>query len=130
MLSVCVRVRVRACVYMYVCVCVCAYMRVCIHMGVCLCMGGCMCVYNHFILISREMINCHQGNLEVALRTVVHNELGQNRSPTNMHLLAMLMYTRPEAAPKVILYSIMAWITQCSKVITKINSVPCHGHPR
>ena len=118
MLSVCARVCA------YVCVCVCA----CIHMGVCLCMGGWMCVcawvggcvyvYNHFILISREMINCHQGNLEVALRTVVHNELGQNRSPTNMHLLAMLMYTRPEAAPKVILYSIMAWTTQCSKVIT------------
>ena len=60
-----------------------------------------MCVWDHLILISREMINCHQGNLEVALRTVVHNELGQNRSPTNMHLLAMLMHTRPEAAPKV-----------------------------
>ena len=80
------------CVYVCACVCVC--------MSVCLCMGECMCVY-HFILMSREMINCHQGNLEVALRTVVHNELGQNRSPTNMHLLAMLMYTRPEAAPKV-----------------------------
>ena len=61
----------------------------------------CMRACDHLILMSREMINCHQGNLEVALRTVVHNELGQNRSPTNMHLLAMLMHTRPEAAPKV-----------------------------
>jgi len=52
------------------------------------------------------MIGCHPGNLEVALRTVVHNELGQNRSPTNMHLLAMLMHARPDAAPKV---GILVW---------------------
>ena len=48
------------------------------------------------------MIGGHPGNLEVALRTVIHNELGQNRSPTNMHLLAMLMHTKPDTAPKVL----------------------------
>ncbi|XP_065899980.1 integrator complex subunit 1-like isoform X2 [Dysidea avara] len=57
---------------------------------------------NHHFVCVREMIGCHPGNLEVALRTVVHNELGQNRSPTNMHLLAMLMHSRPDAAPKLL----------------------------
>ena len=66
--------------------------------------------------LCREMIGCHPGNLEVALRTVVHNELGQNRSPTNMHLLAMLMHARPDAAPKVSMIWYLRIMTLCYTV--------------
>ena len=49
----------------------------------------------------RELISSHPSNLETVLRGVVKNELGQLRSPSNMALLAMMMHSWPDDAPKV-----------------------------
>ena len=57
---------------------------------------------NQFVACIRELISSHPGNLETVLRGVVNNELGQSRSPSNMALLAMMMHSWPEDAPKVL----------------------------
>ena len=55
----------------------------------------------HLSHTRRELISSHPSNLETVLRGVVKNELGQLRSPSNMALLAMMMHSWPDDAPKV-----------------------------
>ena len=50
----------------------------------------------------RELISSHPNNLETVLRGVVNNELGQLRSPSNIALLAMMMHSWPDEAPKLL----------------------------
>lgn len=65
----------------------------------------CTLTYGCIIIVlcyyCRELISSHPSNLETVLRGVVNNELGQLRSPSNIALLAMMMHSWPDEAPKV-----------------------------
>ena len=57
---------------------------------------------NFYTSCMRELMGLHPANLEHLIRTVIRNELGANRNPTNMQVLAVLILQDNEKSAVVL----------------------------
>eukprot|EP00731_Ephydatia_muelleri_P029324 Em0020g968a len=77
---------------------------------------------SQFVGCMKELISSHPDNLETALNSVVSNELGQQRGPNNMALLAMMVCSWSEETAKLLGAVFLTFLTPREDYLKALRS--------